>query len=214
MAEDNKFAGIELLDTHNYGTWSFRMKNLLVSKGLATTLDGLPDTATAADRDIDKKALSYIGLCVKEHHIATIRACTTAKAAWDALSAVHQSKTVSRRLQLRRELNSIKKTTAEPLSVFFFFWSSGVTKGEAKQRSKKHPHGSHSARMAGPRTQVPSSTPRQHHPQKTPARQSTTRRQAGKERRREKKGGSSEPKQKQSMAAEEAARGTIRRSGR
>jgi hypothetical protein len=94
MADDtSKGSGIEHLDTDNYGTWSFRMKNYLISKGLGGCIDG---TATTAGSEKDQKALSHISLHVKDHHIATISACTTAKAAWDALKAVHQAKNMAR----------------------------------------------------------------------------------------------------------------------
>jgi uncharacterized membrane protein YgcG len=117
MADDtSKGSGIEHLDTDNYGTWSFRMKNYLISKGLGGCIDG---TATTAGSDKDQKALSHIALHVKDHHIATISTCTTAKAAWDALKAVHQAKNMARRQQLRRSLNAIKMGSAEPLTKYF-----------------------------------------------------------------------------------------------
>jgi hypothetical protein len=109
-------SGFVQLDTDNYGTWSFRMKNYLISKGLGGCIDG---TAATAGSEKDQKALSHISLCVKDHHIATISACTTAKAAWDALKAIHQAKNMARRQQLRRDLNSIKMGNAEPLTKYF-----------------------------------------------------------------------------------------------
>jgi hypothetical protein len=64
MADDAaKGSSIEHLDTDNYGTWSFRMKNYLISKGLGGCIDG---TATTAGSDKDQKALSHIALHVKD----------------------------------------------------------------------------------------------------------------------------------------------------
>jgi hypothetical protein len=117
MADNQgKGAGIEHLDTDNYGTWSFRMKNYLISKGLGGCIDG---TATTAGSDKDQNALSQIALHVKDHHIATISQCATAKAAWDALKAVHQANNVARRQQLRRDVNSIKMGSGELLTKYF-----------------------------------------------------------------------------------------------
>jgi hypothetical protein len=117
MAEDAaRGSSIELLDTDNYGTWSFRMKNYLISKGLGGCIDG---TATTPGSEKDQKALSHIALHVKDHHIATISGCTTSKAAWDALKAVHQAKNMARRQQLRRDINSIKMGNGEPLNKYF-----------------------------------------------------------------------------------------------
>jgi hypothetical protein len=92
------------------------MKNYLISNGLRGCIDG---TATTAGSEKDQKALSHIALNVKNHHIATISACNTAKAAWDALKAVHQAKNMARRQQLRRDLNSIRMSSAEPLTKYF-----------------------------------------------------------------------------------------------
>jgi hypothetical protein len=106
MADDQaKGAGIKHLDTDNCGTWSFRMKNYLISKGLGGCIDG---AATTAGSDKDQKALLQIALHVKDHHIATISQCATAKAAWDARKAVHQAKNMARRQQLRRDVNLLK----------------------------------------------------------------------------------------------------------
>jgi hypothetical protein len=61
MADDtSKGSGIKHLDPDNYGTWSFRMKKYLISKGqdgcmslhVSLCIDG---TATTAGSDKDQK---------------------------------------------------------------------------------------------------------------------------------------------------------------
>jgi len=64
------------------------------------------------------KALALIGLNVKEHHLSTLDACTTAKEAWTKLESTYKAKTMARRLQLKRELNNLKKGTSEPLPKY------------------------------------------------------------------------------------------------
>jgi hypothetical protein len=138
MADDSaKGSSIELLDTNNWGTWSFRMKNYLISKGLGGCIDG---TGTTAGSERDQKALSHIALHVKDHHIATISACTTAKAAWDALKALHQAKNMARRQQLRRDLTAIRMNDGEPLTVYFnrakTMWQDLVATGDTLTESE------------------------------------------------------------------------------
>ena len=105
---------VEPLDLDNYGTWSMRMKFLLIHKGLwaATTAEESPEAT------MDQKALATICLNVKPHHLATVGNCKTAKEAWLTLESIYKAKSVSRRLQLRRELNNLKKEAAEPLTKY------------------------------------------------------------------------------------------------
>ena len=68
--------------------------------------------------DLDQKARALIGLCVKDHHLATLEECASARAVWDKLRAIYQAKSLARRLMLRRELISLKKDPTEPLTVY------------------------------------------------------------------------------------------------
>ena len=104
------YVSIEALDVDNYSIWSIRMKMLLVNKDLwaAVTTGGIQDP----------KALALICLNVKDHHLTMLAACATSKEAWDGLQAVYKAKSNARRLHLRRELNSLKKESGEPLSKY------------------------------------------------------------------------------------------------
>ena len=113
MADTEKTA-VDKLDVDNYRSWSSRMRYLLVTKGLWKSVE-----AGAADNDEkDQKALAVIGLHVKDHHLPTLAECKTAKAAWDALAAVYTAKSNARRLQLKRELNTLKKGASEPVTKY------------------------------------------------------------------------------------------------
>ena len=72
---------IEPLDVENYGTWSLRMKALLVHKGLWKAVEGSSGTST----DDSDKALALVMLNVKDHHLTTLASCKTAKEAWESL---------------------------------------------------------------------------------------------------------------------------------
>lgn len=129
MAGDN--ISIEALDTDNYNTWSLKMRMLLTIKGVAAAI-AAPATTSAASSgqqqitspaaisgEVDQKALALIILNVKDHHLPTLAACTTARAAWTALETIYKSRSTARQLQLRRELNTLKKESAEPLTKYF-----------------------------------------------------------------------------------------------
>ena len=113
MVSDSSI-GIEKLDLDNYGSWSVQMKFLLIHKGLWAATTGAEETS-AGD---SLKALALIGLNVKEHHLSTLDKCTTAKEAWTTLESTYKAKTMARRLQLKRELNNLKKSATEPLPKY------------------------------------------------------------------------------------------------
>eukprot|EP00961_Rhodomonas_salina_P204131 2754699-Rhodomonas_salina.1 len=104
---------VERLDVDNYATWKTRMKFLLISKGLWSAVQGT-DTSTSNDQ----KALAQIGLYVKEHHLAQLERCDTAKKAWEHFESVYQAKSSARKLQLRKELSQLKMGQGEPLTKY------------------------------------------------------------------------------------------------
>ena len=113
MAEVDKVS-MDRLDTDNYGTWSVRMKYLLVHKGVWEAVSG----SGTVDSGADQKALALIVLSVKDVHLPTLAHCKTSKEAWNALEAVYTAKSNARRLQLKRALNSLRKLPEEALTVY------------------------------------------------------------------------------------------------
>jgi hypothetical protein len=110
---------IEPLDVGNYATWSVRMRFLLITKGLWAPIIASSEEERTASAAHDDKALALIGLCVKDHHLATLAECRTARDAWNKLESIHKAKSNARRLQLRRELNMLRKDNNEPLTKYF-----------------------------------------------------------------------------------------------
>jgi hypothetical protein len=88
------------------------MQYLLTHKGLWKAVIG------EASADIDEKALALIGLHVRDHHLSTLAECTTAKAAWDKLAAIHKAKSGARRMLLRKELMALALKEDEQLIVY------------------------------------------------------------------------------------------------
>jgi hypothetical protein len=68
---------LERLDVDNYAS---RMRYLLIARGLWDAVVG-----ESIDADKDRKALALIGLHVKDHHLATLERCESAKIAWERL---------------------------------------------------------------------------------------------------------------------------------
>lgn len=116
MAESEKVS-FEPLDLDNYAIWAIKMRFLLTHKGLWSAVK--PAEGSAVERSLNDKALSVIGLNVRDHHLLTVSGCETAKAAWDALENIYKSRSLTRQLTLRRELNMLSKEPAEALPAYF-----------------------------------------------------------------------------------------------
>jgi hypothetical protein len=112
MADGLKMS-IEVLDTDNYAVWAPQMQLLLMLQGL---WKGVQDPS--ADQDLSDKAKGLIGIYVQRQHLGAILAAANAKVAWDQLKDVYQSKSASRKLQLKRELNSLKQEQGEPVAKY------------------------------------------------------------------------------------------------
>ena len=104
---------VELLDVDNYATWRSKMKFPLITKDLWTAVEG-----ETVNEQTDAKALAQIGLHVKDHHLPELENCATAKAAWERLGAIYQTKSNARKRQLRKELTQLKMGAAEPLTKY------------------------------------------------------------------------------------------------
>ena len=114
---------VPAFDVDNYASWSVRMKAVLIFKGLWKPVSqGMsPGTTTRGTEELeeqDQKAHSAIVLNCKDHHYPTLAECPTSKQAWDTMAAAYKAKSTSRRLQLQRELNTLKKAPNEPLTVY------------------------------------------------------------------------------------------------
>jgi hypothetical protein len=122
MSAKGERVAIEPLDVDNYNVWKIRMEAYLVQKGLADplTVAAPTDAARLAEWKIqDAKARALITMNVRDHHLTTVTKCTSAKLAWKALEDTFQAKTNARKLHLRREMNSLRKEGAEPLTKYF-----------------------------------------------------------------------------------------------
>jgi gag-polypeptide of LTR copia-type/Zinc knuckle/Domain of unknown function (DUF4219) len=106
-------ATVEPLDVDNYAAWKVKMQFLLIVKGLWSAVTG--DTVA---EDLDAKACAHIGLHVKDHNLAVLDGCTTAKQVWERLESVYQAKSNARKRQLRKDLAQIKMGAGESLTKY------------------------------------------------------------------------------------------------
>jgi hypothetical protein len=111
MSVDLDKLGIPKLDLDNYLSWSQRMQYLLLSKGLW-------DATQEGGKAYDSKALAIIGLSVEELYLPTLKSCVTAKAAWDALARLHESRSNARILNLKRQLTALRMSDSEPVTKY------------------------------------------------------------------------------------------------
>ena len=115
MERDN--INVEKLDdVSKYVTWAFRMELLLKHKELWAAVK--PAAGAAVREAMDQKAYSLIGLCLAEHHLPLYRTCATAQAAWTALEDAYKAKATARKMQLRRDLVSLRKESSESVSKY------------------------------------------------------------------------------------------------
>lgn len=110
-SRDSDSVVVERLGVANYAVWAQRMKFLLIRKGLWSAVENAED-------DDSQKALATIGLHVEDYHLATLAGCDTAKEAWDTLKAQYQARSNATKLQLRRQLNSLRMRPDEPLTKY------------------------------------------------------------------------------------------------
>ena len=84
-------------------------------EGDAEVDEALVPTAGTANQTTDAQAKALIALCVADHLMVTVDRAASAKAAWAALQAVYQSKSVAQLQRTRREFNSIKLQHGEAI---------------------------------------------------------------------------------------------------
>ena len=91
--------GIARLDGNNYPSWKFKMRLLLIQKGLWNSVEG-------NDRDVSNaaKALATIGLSVDDSQIVHIQSCTSGAEAWMKYATLYENKGVANRIDLLNQL--------------------------------------------------------------------------------------------------------------
>lgn len=121
-AEERLFRRVPKLDD-DYSTWALLFKAHLVTKELVQPIEEPhpPEREAAALERYnrkDRKALAEIILGVKAQHLPTLVEAKTARQAWDALKKAFQSMTSARKVQLTRELATLRMGEREALMAY------------------------------------------------------------------------------------------------
>ncbi|MCO5599958.1 hypothetical protein L7F22_054065 [Adiantum nelumboides] len=126
MSKNDGISGFvnDKLDKNNFHAWKFRMTNFLMGKGYWDYIDGnqeemsdLPDVNPTAEqikafKDWNqgvRKVMYWLLVSVQDTMIRHIQDATSPKQAWDTLVSVDTTNTKARKIQLKNELNTIKK---------------------------------------------------------------------------------------------------------
>ena len=126
MIDINTNVGIENLDKENYQPQKFIMSNYLMGKGLWGYVTGeetqteLPKEGATPDdlkarktwNEKGKKVLFLISQKMSNGMIGHIQGLTTSKEAWETLERLYTSNTKPRKIQLKNELNNMKKISS------------------------------------------------------------------------------------------------------
>ncbi|MCO5590494.1 hypothetical protein L7F22_044464 [Adiantum nelumboides] len=125
MGENRDIMGIEKLDKNNYQPWKFRMRNYLIKKSLwgyvtrEEVEPRLPTHNASVDElkawktwnEKDKKVMFLISQNVTNEMIGHIQDLNSSRDAWDTLKRLYSTYTKARKIQLKNELNNMKKDT-------------------------------------------------------------------------------------------------------
>ena len=115
---------IEKLDKNNYQPWKFRMKNYLIGKNLWGYVSGaivkpsLPTRGATNEQgevfmqwnEKDKMVIFVLSQNISNSMIGHIQELETSEEVWNCLESLYTSYTKARKIQLKNELNNIKKT--------------------------------------------------------------------------------------------------------
>ncbi|MCO5611171.1 hypothetical protein L7F22_065421 [Adiantum nelumboides] len=117
------------LDKNNFHAWKFRMTNFLMGKGYRDYIDGNQEEMPEL-RDVNptveqikafkdrnqgaRKVMYWLFVSVQDTMIGHIQDATSPKQAWDRLVSIDTTNTKARKIQLKNELNTVKK---ENLSI-------------------------------------------------------------------------------------------------
>lgn len=93
----------------NYSVWKTGAKAHLIIKGLWSCCQtALADTASAADKKDDQKAIAEITLLLEPSNYTYIESAKTAKEAWDGITAAFDDTGTGRKVLLLQQMVSLK----------------------------------------------------------------------------------------------------------
>lgn len=115
--ENGRFS--KLKGRENYDTWKIAAKSYLVIKKVWSCMQNtLGASASQAEKDADLLAWSELNLLLDESVYSYIATTATAKAAWDALEKAFEDSGLSRKLELLKQLISLKLSKCSSMEEY------------------------------------------------------------------------------------------------
>ena len=104
---------MEPLGEGNYHSWSIKMKSYLITKSLWKGVENPSENEKES-----KQALALMTLHVSDHLLGSLSELKDAGEAWKQLESTFKSKSVARKLQLKRELQTLKMKGDESVTLY------------------------------------------------------------------------------------------------
>lgn len=133
MSSESKYV-ITKINNGNYFNWRYKMKMLLIEKGVwAAIIADPPNPITADWTHMDEKAYTTIALNIEDDQIQHIWNCETAKGAWNNLKDFHEKDTPNNKVSILRQLmttrlnegGNVKAHVARMTELFQRFFAYG-----------------------------------------------------------------------------------------
>ena len=102
---------IKKFNGQSFELWKLKMEDLLVDKDQWIMVDPGTKPTRVTDEEwkkLDRKAKSTIRLCVSDSVLLNVSGEATAKALWDKLGTLYQSKSLVNKLFLRKKLYNLR----------------------------------------------------------------------------------------------------------
>lgn len=110
MASSGKI-DIEKFNGQSFELWKLNTEDLLVDKDQWIMVDPSTKPTRVSDEEwkkLDQKAKSTIQLCVSDSVLLNVSGEATAKALWDMLGTLYQSKSLVNKLFLQKKLYNLR----------------------------------------------------------------------------------------------------------
>ena len=104
---------IDKLDSTNWHLWRRRFNALLLSRELAGVIDGSDE-----DKAHSNQVMGLIQLYLSDAYLSMADGVATAKGLWDKLESTFTAQNNAKKLQLRQELNGLKKKPTESVPEY------------------------------------------------------------------------------------------------
>lgn len=103
----------------NFGEWKVGAKSHLIIKDLWSCCEtALVSTASAADKTKDQKAIAEITLLLEPSNYTYVESATTAKAAWDSITAAFDDSGTNQKVKLLQKMVSLKQENCGSMELY------------------------------------------------------------------------------------------------